>query len=98
MREWRLALSALLISPVVACTQPAGTVYPQPSAGPPVSLSMGVPPPINGGIGAARLPPSAEVSLGSGPQLAGAQGVASAGVGATVGPVSLDFADTDIRE
>lgn len=96
MRKWRTAFTALLAGPVVACTQPGSALYPPPP--PLASLGAGASSRVSGGIGAARVPPPAEISLGSGQQLAGAQGMASVSVGANVGPVSLDFADTDIRE
>ncbi len=98
MRTWRRLLSVLITGPVVACTQAGTGVPPPPPVVPLVGSGFGTPQRISGGIGASRLPPPAEISLGTGPGLSnGASG--PGGMGAvTAGQVSLDFADTDIRE
>ncbi len=91
-----------MTGPVVACTQPASVVLSPPA--PLASLGAGASPRVSGKIGATRLLPPTEISLGAGQRLANAQlGVGGISGGAGVmagggGQVALDFADIDIRE
>ncbi len=85
-----IALAALLLP--AACQKPgpvALTPLPQ------VSGAAGVAPPrVNGAVGTPEAPPNARVSYGT-PRPAALPGAPGAAGG---GDVSLDFADTDIRE
>ncbi|MBV8457204.1 MAG: type II secretion system secretin GspD [Acetobacteraceae bacterium] len=82
---------------VVACSQ-----HPTPYPPPVVSLAAPAPsaaPRVSGGIATGRTYPPTEYSVGTGQTLRpSVQAVTLPPSAARVGPVSLDFADTDLRE
>jgi general secretion pathway protein D len=82
---------------VVACSQP-----PAPYPPPVVSVAAPAPgaaPRVSGGIATGRTYPPPEYSVGTGQALRpSVQAVTLPPTALRVGPVSLDFADTDIRE
>lgn len=96
-RNWARIVLIGLTAPAAACTQPRPTVYPPPTVA--AGALTSTPPRVSGAVGTGRTTPLAEYSVGSGQALAGLQRQVALPPGAQgIGPVSLDFADTDIRE
>ncbi len=96
----RIATRLLLAAFVAGCSNQTPVAYAPPPAPIPFGIGHGgSQPPSSGVVGATRRLPPPEISLGSGQTLSGTQAGLAAGLPETAGgPVSLDFADTDIRE
>lgn len=89
-----MRLSSAILLPLLALTTCAHPVAPVWRPLPPTAGNTGAAPRLNGNVGSPEAVPPAEVAYGSAPGGGSAPGVqTTAG-----GDVSLDFADTDIRE
>jgi general secretion pathway protein D len=92
VRRWRSLILGLGIIQISGCNHPSPPAIPALSPLP--SGATAAPPRINGAIGTPDVAPRTEVSIGQPDQTSQQSPV----VDTALGDVSLDFADTDIRE
>jgi general secretion pathway protein D len=86
----------LVLAQVAGCTHPSPPAIPALSALPPGATAA--PPRINGAVGAPDALPPPQVAYGAGTAGSSGPGAQAGGGEASAGDISLDFADTDIRE
>src|SRR5271166_3959216 len=102
VREKRSGLSRrwlgffLGLAPLAACNHPSPPAIPELSPLPPGAAAA--PPRINGTVGAPNALPPAQVAYGTDGRQSGQPSGTGPGTTGGAGDVSLDFADTDIRE
>src|SRR3954447_8445756 len=86
---------ALLIA-IVGCTPASDPAIPALAELP--DSTVAAPPRLNGNVGAPEATPPPQIAYGTAPASAGAAPVGGTGATDTGGDITLDFADTDIRE